>query len=417
VIPFEKYQDLARKVRNVAIDDETLQAINRLPHGSRVGDHACIFFSVKMNPDDYTRSAAATETGFLEWLLRLGDQIVDLLRLFLYRPGDDRVIGRAGSLGRGVFGLWLISQADQSARFIARRLSRYALLSEPVRLDLETFKRWYSTDTFTEFRTAVCMHPGEQLPLYDKVMAAMRSFRESREMQSREGRFRQLTPLIEDLAKDEGEVLTGHRLYDRIAQVAWYSLRDDWDGDLPLKEGRWRTWQQLAKDVSDLWKRIRNPLAHSCRVIQGMPDDPERDLITSEALAVSMIRGLARACFESGATDRKVYEILAHIDPDELYEVEARPERGNSSLPEPNSSADSLRAHQDGLARKVYGQTHPEARARGVCVKCRSDRVTPGDFRDDLSRKEFTISGLCQRCQDAFFEAPTPDEPEPDEED
>jgi hypothetical protein len=25
------------------------------------------------------------------------------------------------------------------------------------------------------------------------------------------------------------------------------------------------------------------------------------------------------------------------------------------------------------------------------------------DFRDDLSRKEYTISGLCQKCQDSVF--------------
>src|SRR5207253_8376324 len=130
---------------------------------------------------------------------------------------------------------------------------RYALLSEPVRLDLDTFKGWYNTDTFTEFRTAVGTHPDEQLPLYDKVFAAMRSFRESREMQSLEGRFRQLTPLIEDLAQDEGERLSGQTLYKRIAQVAWFSLRDSWDDGLPLEVGRWRTWQQLAEDVSGLW--------------------------------------------------------------------------------------------------------------------------------------------------------------------
>ena len=27
-------------------------------------------------------------------------------------------------------------------------------------------------------------------------------------------------------------------------------------------------------------------------------------------------------------------------------------------------------------------------------------------FRDDLSRREYTISGLCQRCQDRIFGGP-----------
>ena len=35
-----------------------------------------------------------------------------------------------------------------------------------------------------------------------------------------------------------------------------------------------------------------------------------------------------------------------------------------------------------------------------VCVICRSTKIEPGDFRDDLSRKEFGISHICQQCQD-----------------
>ena len=38
----------------------------------------------------------------------------------------------------------------------------------------------------------------------------------------------------------------------------------------------------------------------------------------------------------------------------------------------------------------------------GVCVMCGKE-VTEDSFRDDLSKKEFTISGLCQSCQDEIF--------------
>ena len=37
---------------------------------------------------------------------------------------------------------------------------------------------------------------------------------------------------------------------------------------------------------------------------------------------------------------------------------------------------------------------------RGECPTC--GRV-PGDFRDDLSRVEYGISGMCQDCQDICF--------------
>ena len=35
-----------------------------------------------------------------------------------------------------------------------------------------------------------------------------------------------------------------------------------------------------------------------------------------------------------------------------------------------------------------------------ACVKCRGDA---SEFKDELSAKEYTISGWCQKCQDAFF--------------
>jgi len=38
----------------------------------------------------------------------------------------------------------------------------------------------------------------------------------------------------------------------------------------------------------------------------------------------------------------------------------------------------------------------------GLCPFC-GKPVSIEDFRDDLSRREFKISGLCQKCQDEFF--------------
>lgn len=37
------------------------------------------------------------------------------------------------------------------------------------------------------------------------------------------------------------------------------------------------------------------------------------------------------------------------------------------------------------------------------CPFCFAE-VEPKDFSDELSRKEFGISGLCQKCQDEFFD-------------
>ena len=41
------------------------------------------------------------------------------------------------------------------------------------------------------------------------------------------------------------------------------------------------------------------------------------------------------------------------------------------------------------------------AMAQGKCVLCAADAST---FKDDISAKEYTISGLCQECQDEAFD-------------
>lgn len=39
-------------------------------------------------------------------------------------------------------------------------------------------------------------------------------------------------------------------------------------------------------------------------------------------------------------------------------------------------------------------------RAQGLCATC-GENV--GEFKDELSKKEFRISGCCQKCQDIIF--------------
>lgn len=39
---------------------------------------------------------------------------------------------------------------------------------------------------------------------------------------------------------------------------------------------------------------------------------------------------------------------------------------------------------------------------QGLCPVCKK-QIDMNEFRDNLSRKEFGISGLCQECQDKVF--------------
>jgi hypothetical protein len=52
-----------------------------------------------------------------------------------------------------------------------------------------------------------------------------------------------------------------------------------------------------------------------------------------------------------------------------------------------------------------------EAKATNVCAKCGKDATL---FTDELSKREYGISQLCQTCQDSVFGAPDDDmEPPP----
>lgn len=54
---------------------------------------------------------------------------------------------------------------------------------------------------------------------------------------------------------------------------------------------------------------------------------------------------------------------------------------------------------------KVLDNVFPVERGRvkvGICPLC-PNAIHMEDFRDELSRKEYKISGLCQKCQDEVF--------------
>ena len=45
-----------------------------------------------------------------------------------------------------------------------------------------------------------------------------------------------------------------------------------------------------------------------------------------------------------------------------------------------------------------------EARAMGRCAKCGKKHADV--FKDVLSTREYQLSGMCQECQDAFYDYP-----------
>ena len=59
-----------------------------------------------------------------------------------------------------------------------------------------------------------------------------------------------------------------------------------------------------------------------------------------------------------------------------------------------------------GLTRKSRTVTI----SKGECMTCDSTGNIATAFTDDLSRKEYAISGMCQKCQDDFFGHGEPDD-------
>ena len=53
----------------------------------------------------------------------------------------------------------------------------------------------------------------------------------------------------------------------------------------------------------------------------------------------------------------------------------------------------------DALATTAFGWDGNKSH----CRTCNAPTGNPHLFRDDLSRREYRISGMCQKCQDSVF--------------
>jgi len=63
----------------------------------------------------------------------------------------------------------------------------------------------------------------------------------------------------------------------------------------------------------------------------------------------------------------------------------------------------SLEEFQENFAHAAYGRGIKDSQEKNICVVCGGEA---SDFRDEVSKKEFSISGMCQECQDFTFGPP-----------
>jgi len=71
-------------------------------------------------------------------------------------------------------------------------------------------------------------------------------------------------------------------------------------------------------------------------------------------------------------------------------------------MAKPKESSEEVEDWLDKMAKKMYDVERTKAIRREICVDCKSE-VDMSNFRDEKSKEEYRISGLCQNCQDEVF--------------
>ena len=288
-----------------AMDASTRSAIAAVT-SRRLNDFTCMAFEVELDGPDYASAASAEANNALMLSpLEQGEQILDVLRLFLFRPGEDRSIGRFGAIDRGVYGVWLGSGDGENMKFLARTLSRYQLVQPLMDVTLDDVRRIYGHQSYKQLNSAACAGSSTHDPLLRRIFLSLRALRITRDIPNLEARFRVLAPIAEYLAKrDADERLQGDDLRFRIARLA-YSGQNHYGLVFDKRyANRWESEAAALAVVRDLWKNVRNSLSHSVEEVWGTDEhllpspaeaiggprrDPLRDMSNMERIVINMI--------------------------------------------------------------------------------------------------------------------------------
>ena len=67
----------------------------------------------------------------------------------------------------------------------------------------------------------------------------------------------------------------------------------------------------------------------------------------------------------------------------------------------PSNKSDEMNRFLERFSKAMFGGVSRAASiAQNTCVTCKGDAST---FTNELSEKEFTVSGMCQTCQNEIF--------------
>ena len=66
------------------------------------------------------------------------------------------------------------------------------------------------------------------------------------------------------------------------------------------------------------------------------------------------------------------------------------------------SKSPEIKEFFDVVAEKNFGKSKTDAENEKVCVFCHKP-IEMKNFRNEISIREYRISGICQKCQDDMF--------------
>jgi len=71
----------------------------------------------------------------------------------------------------------------------------------------------------------------------------------------------------------------------------------------------------------------------------------------------------------------------------------------------PSVKSDTINGELDLLTQTLFnGKDRMTCIEEGICITCDDAKgIVATSFRDDLSKKEYSISAMCQSCQDDIF--------------
>tara|TARA_R110000803_G_scaffold192258_1_gene255032 strand:- start:562 stop:762 length:201 start_codon:yes stop_codon:yes gene_type:complete len=65
------------------------------------------------------------------------------------------------------------------------------------------------------------------------------------------------------------------------------------------------------------------------------------------------------------------------------------------------SKTPEMKAALEDITKALFGTSRSDQIHNRKCVTCKGEAVY---FNDELSVREYNISGMCQKCQDSVFE-------------